>query len=117
MVSNQAALDQTAVRQAVEWNLLKSLHGQSFCMTGAMSMKRQNMELLIQMLGGSVHDAVRAGTDYLLIPNQEVRKGSKYQAALRAGKVILSEEDFCNMIFPTLDELLGGSDGTGRGKA
>lgn len=118
MATSKKALDMSDVSQAVSWGLLKSLNGKSFCMTGTMSAKRAEMENLINMLGGQCHDAVRSGTDYLLIPDYDTLKaGSKYNAASRLGKVVLTEEEFCGMIFPTLDELLGGSDGTGRGKA
>ena len=118
MATSKKAVDLSNVEQAVKWGLLKSLSGKSFCMTGTMSAKRQEMERLINLLGGDYHDAVRAGTDYLIIPDYDtLRAGSKYNAAQRLGKVVLTEEEFCNMILPTLDELLGGSDGTGRGKA
>lgn len=118
MATNKKALDLVDVDQAVAWGLLKRLENKSFCMTGTMSAKRAEMEGLIVKLGGHVHDAVRSGTDYLLIPDYEtLRAGSKYNAASRLGKVVLTEEEFCKMILPTLDELLGGSDGTGRGKA
>jgi NAD-dependent DNA ligase len=116
--SSKKAVDLGNVELAVTWGLLKSLRGKSFCMTGTMSAKRAEMEKLITLLGGSFHDAVRQGTDYLIIPDYDtLRAGSKYDAATRLGKVILTEEEFCGMILPTLDELLGGSDGTGRGKA
>jgi len=118
MATSKKAVDLGNVELAITWGLLKSLHGKSFCMTGTMSAKRAEMEKLINLLGGQCHDAVRSGTDYLLIPDYDtLRAGSKYNAAQRLGKVVLTEEDFCNMILPTLDELLGGSDGTGRGKA
>lgn len=114
--SKKKAVDLENVEQALAWGLLKSLKGKSFCMTGTMSAKRAEMEKLIMMLGGDVHDAVRSHTTFLLIPDYETLKaGSKYDAASRLGKVVLTEEEFCGMIFPTLDELLGGSDGTGRG--
>ena len=118
MATTKAKVDLSNVDQALAWGLLKSLNGKSFCMTGTMSAKRAEMEKLITLLGGNYHDAVRQGTDYLLIPDYDtLRAGSKYDAATRLGKVVLTEEEFCNMILPTLDELLGGSDGTGRGKA
>lgn len=118
MATSKKAVDLSDVDTAMKWGLLKSLDGKSFCMTGTMSAKRAEMEKLITLLGGHCHDAVRAGTDYLLIPDYDtLRAGSKYNAASRLGKVVLTEEEFCNMILPTLDELLGGSDGTGRGKA
>ncbi len=113
MATSKKKVDLSEVETAMKWGLLKSLDGKSFCMTGTMSAKRAEMEHLINLLGGICHDAVRQGTDYLLIPDYDtLRAGSKYNAAQRLGKVVLTEEEFCNMILPTLDELLGGSDGT-----
>ena len=113
MAVTKKAVDLSNIQTAMDWGLLKSLNGKSFCMTGTMSAKRAEMGHLIDLLGGVYHDAVRQGTDYLIIPDYDtLRAGSKYNAAQRLGKVVLTEEEFCGMILPTLDELLGGSDGT-----
>ena len=101
---------------ALQWGLLKSLRGKSFCQTGAMSTTRARIDAIIVGLGGEVHNDVRAATDYLIIPAEDgFRRGSKYQAAIAKGKMVITEADFCAMILPTVEELLGDSDGsTGR---
>lgn len=99
-------MDRQNLTQAREWGLLKDLVGKTFCFTGTMSLKRDDLTWLIVMLGGNVQSSVTVTTDYLLIPDGTVRKGSKYQAAVRHGTKIINEEEFCDMIFPSLDELL-----------
>lgn len=97
------------VETAVQWGLLKSLMGKSFCLTGKMSLTRQGMSALIQALGGECHDAVKKSTTFLIIPNEEeFRKGSKFRAAMSHGTMCITEEDFAGLILPTVDELLAG---------
>lgn len=99
-------MDTVALNKALDWGLLKSLSGKSFCFTGTMSVKRDDLTKLINILGGHVQTSVTKTTDYLIVPAEEFRKGSKYQAALKWGTAVLNEEDFCDLILPTLDELL-----------
>lgn len=103
----EPTVNKSVIEQAVQWGLLKSLVGKSFCMTGAMSLTRQGMQDLIRALGGDAHDAVKKGTTYLIVPNgEDFRKGSKFRAAQSNGVETISEEEFAAMILPTIEELL-----------
>lgn len=108
MTTKGPTVDKALIQKALEWGLLKSLAGKSFCMTGAMSITRQAMQDFIMALGGEKHDAVKKGTTYLIIPSGDnFRKSSKYRAAQSNGVECITEEEFGLMILPTLDELLG----------
>jgi NAD-dependent DNA ligase len=98
--------DPRVIRQARDWGLLKRLpNGSSFCLTGKASTTRNNFSSLIINLGGAVHDKVFAYTDYLICASEDTTS-AKAQAAKRNGTKIITEAEFCAMIFPTLDELL-----------
>lgn len=99
-------MDLEALKQARDWGLLKELTGKEFCLTGKISVKRDDLTALISTLGGRVHSAVVGTTDYLIVPvGDEFRKGSKYNAAQSRGVTIIDEEEFCEMILPTVEEL------------
>lgn len=96
--------------RAVEWGLLKTLHGMSFAQTGTMSTTRPRIEQIIVALGGQVHNNVTATTSFLIVPGETgFRKGGKYNAAVRNKTTVITEAEFCGMIFPSLEELLGGN--------
>src|SRR5262249_47660113 len=42
------------------------LAGQSFCVTGVLSRKREEVHAMIRAAGGEVHDTVKAGTTFLV---------------------------------------------------
>lgn len=86
--------------------LLKRLDGRAFCMTGTLSMKRAEITELIETLGGTVHSQVKQTTSHLLIPDWDVNASSKFDAATRQGTEVITESDFCDMILPTVEELL-----------
>ncbi len=97
----------TNLEKAVDWGCVRSLAGRTFCLTGAMSLTRTDMERVIKALGGEAQDAVRASTDYLIVPEgNEFRKGSKYNQAVAQGKLIISEEEFVELFMKTSEELL-----------
>lgn len=99
-------VDTTALQTAVQWGCARSLAGKSFCLTGAMSLTRTDMELVINALGGTAQNSVRNSTDYLVVPEADgFRKGSKFKAAQAQGKIVITEEEFCELILPSLDEL------------
>ena len=109
-------LSEVELATAVKWGLLKTLQGKSFCQTGSMSTTRARIENIINALGGEVHADIRSTTDYLIVPGTEgYRQGSKYKAAVNKGKMVITEAQFCAMILPTVEELLGDSnDSAGR---
>jgi NAD-dependent DNA ligase len=108
MAKTKITFDLGTVQKAAEWSLLRSLAGKTFCQTGSMSISRDDMQQLIAAVGGTVHTAVKSNTNYLIVPNDpSFRKGSKYNEAVKRGTTVLTEQDFCEMIFPTIDELLG----------
>lgn len=106
--------DHTALTKAQDYKLLRNISGMAFAMTGEMSVTRPVMALTIQAAGGVVHDAIRDTTKFLVVPNDpDFRKGSKYKEAQRQGKAIISEQELCDMIMPTVDDLLGALNGGG----
>lgn len=108
---NLSAQDLT---RAVEFGLLKKVSGKSFAQTGTMSTTRPRIEQIIHALGGQVHNNVTSTTTYLIVPGESgYRQGGKYHAAARYGTLIITEAQFCEMIFPSVEELLGDN-GDGR---
>lgn len=96
------------VNKVLGFDLFKELGGKAFCMTGTMSVSRQHLESVINYCGGVNHASIKSNTFALLVPNgDDFRKGSKYQAALSKGIMIVTEREFCQMILPSIDELRG----------
>lgn len=110
MAKTQVNFNLATVQQAVSWGLLITHNGRNFCQTGSMSISRADMDALIGAIGGNVHNAVKTNTDFLIIPNDpSFRRGSKYKEAQDRGKTVITEEEFCGMILPTVEQLLGDS--------
>jgi len=72
------------------------LHASSFCVTGVLSRKRDDVHAAIRQAGGEVHDKVKQGTTYL-VAGEKVGK-SKLDAAQKRGTKIISEADLAEMI-------------------
>jgi DNA ligase (NAD+) len=68
------------------------LSGKSFCVTGVLSKKREDVHELIRQAGGTVHDKVKQGTSYLLI-GEKVGK-AKTDAAKKVGATVITEAQF-----------------------
>lgn len=66
------------------------LSGQSFCITGSLTKKRPEIELLIKQNGGKV-GSVSKKLDFLIVGNEP---GSKYDKAKELGIPCISEEEF-----------------------
>ncbi|MBM4362220.1 MAG: NAD-dependent DNA ligase LigA [Deltaproteobacteria bacterium] len=66
-----------------------ALSGSSFCVTGVLSRKREDVHADIRAAGGEVHDSVKKGTTYL-VAGQKVGK-SKLDAAAKHGTVVVDE--------------------------
>ncbi len=75
------------------------LSGKSFCVTGVLSRKREEVHELIHQAGGDVHDKVKKGTTYL-VAGEKVGK-AKLDAAKKLGVQLIGE--------PELDALLAGN--------
>lgn len=73
------------------------LLGKTFCVTGVLSRKREDVHAAIRDAGGAVHDKVRSGTSYLVI-GEKVGK-TKIDAAKKVGTAVITEQE--------LDALLG----------
>lgn len=74
------------------------LSGKSFCVTGVLSRKREEVHELIRNAGGEVHDKVRKGTTYL-VAGEKVGK-TKLDGAKKFGAEVIDEA--------TLDRMLQG---------
>src|SRR5690606_16478127 len=74
------------------------LDGKSFCVTGALSRKRDAVHEDIRNHGGTVHEKVKQGTTYL-VAGQKVGQ-AKLTAARKLGTLVISEAE--------LDDLLAG---------
>jgi DNA ligase (NAD+) len=75
------------------------LTGSSFCVTGVLSRRREDVHAAIREQGGEIHDKVKQGTTYL-VAGEKVGK-SKLDAAKKHGTKVLSETE--------LDALLAGT--------
>jgi DNA ligase (NAD+) len=65
------------------------LTGKSFCVTGVLSRKREDVHADIRAAGGTVHDKVKVGTDYL-VAGEKVGQ-AKLTAAQKAGTQVIDE--------------------------
>jgi DNA ligase (NAD+) len=65
------------------------LTGKSFCVTGVLSRKREEVHELIRNAGGEVHDKVRKGTTYL-VAGEKVGK-AKLDGAKKFGAEVIDE--------------------------
>lgn len=74
------------------------LAGASFCVTGVLSRKREDVHAAIRAAGGAVHDSVKKDTTYL-VAGEKVGK-SKLDSARKHGARVITEAE--------LDALLGG---------
>ncbi|MCC6217793.1 MAG: NAD-dependent DNA ligase LigA [Polyangiaceae bacterium] len=74
------------------------LAGASFCVTGVLSRKREDVHAAIRAAGGEVHDKVRKGTTYL-VTGEKVGK-SKTDAARKHGAEILTEAELDAKLAP-----------------
>jgi DNA ligase (NAD+) len=74
------------------------LTGQSFCVTGVLSRKREDVHAAIRAAGGTVHDKVKVGTTYLVAGDKV--GAAKLTAAKKAGTRVIDEA--------TLERLIAG---------
>jgi DNA ligase (NAD+) len=65
------------------------LSGMSFCVTGVLSRKREDVHAAIRAAGGAIHDGVKKGTTYL-VAGEKVGK-SKLDLARKHGTKVIDE--------------------------
>ena len=70
--------------------------GLSFCVTGVLSKKREDVHAAIRSAGGEVHDKVKKGTSYLVV-GEKVGK-AKLDAATKRGAKLINESELEAMI-------------------
>jgi DNA ligase (NAD+) len=68
----------------------------SFCVTGVLSRKREDVHAAIRGAGGEVHDKVKKGTTFL-VAGEKVGK-SKTDAARKAGSQVIDEATLDRML-------------------
>jgi DNA ligase (NAD+) len=73
------------------------LDGKKFCITGALSAPRGEIEKMIKRLGGVVVGSVSKNTDYLLT-NDTDPASSKYKKALEVGTTVITENAFRDLV-------------------
>ena len=72
------------------------LTGSSFCVTGVLSRRREDVHADIRARGGEVHDKIKQGTTYL-VTGEKVGK-AKLDAAKKFGTKVLSEAELERML-------------------
>ncbi len=72
------------------------LSGKSFCVTGVLSRKREDVHRDIQAAGGLVHDSVKTGTTYLVAGDKV--GASKLEAAKKRGTQVVTETELLEML-------------------
>lgn len=95
------------LRVAGEWGLLRDLAGMRVCMTGAMSLKREQLAVLVEAAGGVFTNTMTASVD-LLVVNELSRMSAKVREAERRGVLIVAETELAERLLPRPEELLGG---------
>lgn len=75
------------------------LSGMSFCVTGVLSKKREDVHAAIRAAGGTVHDKVKQGTTYLVAGDKV--GATKLTAAKKSGAQVIDEA--------SLDAMLAGA--------
>ncbi len=78
------------------------LTGKSFCVTGVLSRKREEVHAAIRQAGGTVHDKIKKGTTYL-VAGDKVGK-TKLDDARKLGVGLLTEQ----ALYAMMGEALGG---------
>jgi DNA ligase (NAD+) len=74
------------------------LKGMSFCVTGVLSRKREDVHADIRAAGGEVHDSVKKTTTYLV--SGEKTGKSKLDQAKKYGAKVIGEPELYSMMLP-----------------
>jgi DNA ligase (NAD+) len=84
-------------KEKTESETLNLLNGKAFCITGALSRVRSEIEQMIEALGGKNVSGVSKNTDYL-VTNDQVTLTSKLTKARELGVKIISEMELIEML-------------------
>jgi DNA ligase (NAD+) len=97
LTNQQVVLDLLENGVTIKDIVVGKLSGKSLCFTGAMKNKRPVLEKMAAEQGGEVKGSVGKGLTYLVIadPNST---SSKAVAARKFGTVLISEEEFLDMV-------------------
>jgi DNA ligase (NAD+) len=74
------------------------LSGQSFCVTGVLTRKREDVHAMIRAAGGEVHDAVKKGTTWLVVG--EKVGAAKLDRAKKFATKVITETALAAMLGP-----------------
>lgn len=91
-----SALQVSVAQSKPELVLGGPLSGKSFCVTGVLSRKREDVHADIRAAGGIVHDKIKKDTQYL-VTGEKVGQ-SKLTAAKKVGANLLTESELLQMI-------------------
>ena len=95
--NQQLILDLLANGVKIKDKVVGKLTGKSFAITGTLSIKRAEVEKLIQDNGGEIKSSVGKGLGYLIIADPQ-STSSKAQAARKLGTVLINEAQFLDLI-------------------
>lgn len=73
------------------------LNGQSFCFTGALSIKRTEAKRMVEDLGGEFKSSVSKGLTYLVQPDS-TSQTTKARKAREIGTEVIGEDDFMKLV-------------------
>jgi NAD-dependent DNA ligase len=82
-----------------------TLTGQSFCLTGALTIPRKMAETLVRQHGGEIKTTVNKTLTYLVI-NDPTTKTTKNVKAMELGVNVISEKTFFSLVKYELPESL-----------
>jgi NAD-dependent DNA ligase len=96
--------------KAGDWGLIRNLSGRKVCMTGTMSLTRDQMARLIEAAGGQFTNTLNGTVNMLIVPGDKFGgyRSAKADKARREGVMVVSELEFVAGLLPTPEELLSG---------
>lgn len=98
LINNQKLIiDLLANGIKIKDKIIGKLTGKSFCFSGNMVNKRQNLEAMVIKNGGQVKSSVGKGLSFLVLGDKN-STSSKAVAAKKNNTEVISEEDFLNML-------------------
>lgn len=85
------------LRKAVAERKIRGLDGYTFCFTGNMSMRRDEMQAMVRALGGRISSTVTRRTTHLVAEHPD-GYSTKITDARSLRIKIISEQEFSNML-------------------